>query len=345
MPTSHSIDPIFEKAKELKASDVHIAAGAPVLFRIDGILTAQTEEPLTPEQVVQLAKSVLGEFNWKRFEKEKELDTSYQLKDGTRLRVNSAFERGTPTMAARIIPINIPTLEEITLEEIAPSLLEHHEGLVLFTGSTGSGKSTSLAALIGAIQKERAINLITLEDPIEFLFPQTGGCVRQREYGQDFYSFAEGLKRVLRQDPDVVMVGEMRDAETIAAALTLAETGHLIFATLHTPNTTQTVDRIIDVFPAHQQPQVRSQLSMSLKAIVAQRLVPHAEGGRAALREVLLNTVAVSNIIRDNRPQELKSVLQTSEDIGMVTFEKSAKKMLDAGTINQVVYEMILSSL
>jgi twitching motility protein PilT len=345
MPQTHNLEQILTKAKDLVASDVHITVGAPILFRIDGLLIPQSDVVVTAEQATQLTKSALGEVNWKRFEKERELDASYQLKDGTRLRVNCAFERNNPTLAARIIPTKIPDLETLGLENLAPLLCNHHEGLVLFTGATGSGKSTSLASLIHNIQTQRPINLITLEDPIEFLFPQVQGCVRQRAYGEDFHSFAEGLKHVLRQDPDVVMVGEMRDPETISSALTLAETGHLIFATLHTPNTTQTVDRIIDVFPAHQQPQVRSQLSMSLKAIVAQRLVPHSQGGRVALREVLFNTPAVSNIIRDNRPQELKSVLQTNEDIGMVSFEKNAKQMMDAQIITKEVYDVVLDTL
>lgn len=339
------IDPIFEKAKELGASDVHIALGAPVMFRIDGLLLPQTKEAMTQEHATQLVKLALGDIGWKRLEKDREIDASYQLQDGTRLRINCSYERGTPTLAARIIPTKMPSVEELGLETIAPLLCSHREGLILFTGPTGSGKSTSLAALIHTIQQARPINLITLEDPIEFLFPQERGVIRQREYGQDFLSFAEGLKRVLRQDPDVVMVGEMRDPETIAAALTLAETGHLIFATLHTPNTIQTVDRIIDVFPAYQQPQVRSQLSLSLKGIVAQRLVPHSQAGRVALREVLLTTPAVSNIIRDNRPQELKSVLQTNEDIGMVSFEKDAKRQLEAGLITKETYDFVLQTM
>lgn len=345
MPASHSIDPVFARAKELKASDIHVATGSPIIFRIDGILTPQNDQALTGSQAEQFVKAVLGDEAWKRFEKEREIDVSYALKDGTRLRVNCCFERGNPTLVARIIETTIPTLEGLGLAELAPHLLVNREGLILFTGATGSGKSTSMAALISAIQQQRNINLITLEDPIEYMFQEGSGVVRQRQFGDDFLSFAEGLKHVLRQDPDVVMVGEMRDPETIAAALTLAETGHLIFATLHTPNTIQTVDRIIDVFPAHQQPQVRSQLSMSLKAVVAQRLIPKVGGGRVALREVLVNTPAVGNIIRDNRPQELASVLQTNEDVGMCPFDKALKRLYKAGSISKETYEMGLATL
>lgn len=346
MPTtSHAIDPIFAKAKELGASDVHIAAEAPIMFRIDGALVPQTEQPVTGAQAEQFVKLVLDEAAWKRFSTEKEIDVSYALKDGTRMRVNCAFERNNPTLSARIISTEIPTLEQVGLAELAPHLTMHREGLILFTGATGSGKSTSLASLIHSIQKQRPINLITLEDPIEYIFPQLQGVVRQRQYTDDFLSFAEGLKRVLRQDPDVVMVGEMRDPETIAAALTLAETGHLIFATLHTPNTIQTIDRIVDVFPAYQQPQVRSQLSMSLKAVVAQRLIAKEGGGRIALREVLVNSPAVGNIIRDSRAQELKSVLQTNEEIGMCPFDKAAKKLYKAGQISKDTYDFVMATL
>ncbi|MBI1813001.1 PilT/PilU family type 4a pilus ATPase [Candidatus Peregrinibacteria bacterium] len=338
------IDVIFAKARDLAASDIHIAADAPVLFRVDGTLMPQTEQPLTTEQAEQFVRTVLGETPYKRFERDREIDVSYSLKDGTRMRVNCAYERGTPTLVARIIATKIPTLDEVGLTELWAHFGNYREGLILFTGPTGSGKSTSLASLITMIQQQRPINLITLEDPIEFLFPVPQGCVRQRQYTHDFLSFAEGLKHVLRQDPDVVMVGEMRDPETIAAALTLAETGHLIFATLHTPNAVQTVDRIIDVFPPHQQSQVRSQLSLSLKAIVAQRLVAKTGGGRVAVREVLINSPAVGNIIRDNRAQELKSVLQTNESIGMCSYEKGAKRLYKEGKITKETFEFIIAS-
>lgn len=343
--TQNPIEALFEKAKGLGASDVHIVVGAPVLFRVNGQLLPQTDKPVTRAQAEQFADLVLGDLNKKRFQKDLQVDVSYALADGTRLRVNCASEREHPTIVARLIADTIPTLEELELTEIADQIRAMRQGLVLFTGPTGSGKSTSLASIIAAIQKDRPINLITLEDPIEYVFKQDAGCVRQREYLRDFLTFAEGLRVVLRQDPDVIMVGEMRDMDTIAAAITLAETGHLVFATLHTPNTIQTVDRIVDVFPPHQQPQVRTQISMSLRMIVAQRLVPKVEGGRLALREVLVMTPAIANIIRDNRPQELKTVLQTNEEQGMHTFEKEAKRLYSEGKISKEVYEFVLLSL
>jgi twitching motility protein PilT len=204
---------------------------------------------------------------------------------------------------------------------------------VLFTGPTGSGKSTSLASILSELTKSEPLNVITLEDPIEFELPSGKGLVQQRELGSDFQTFPDGLKHVLRQDPDVVMVGEMRDLETIALALTLAETGHLVLATLHTPNAAQTIDRIVDVFPPHQQMQVRLQLSLSLKAVVAQRLLPKKGGGRVANREILLQNPAVSNIIRENRLAELNSVLQTSQSEGMVTFDKDLKRLVKEGLV------------
>ncbi len=330
---------LFAKAVEAGASDVHIAVGAPLLFRIDGELIAQTQGTVAAADAEKFVKAVLGEHHYARLEKDREVDTAYQLEDGTRLRINCHYERDHLGLVARVIPTAIPTMEELSLEKIAASFLEMREGLVLFTGPTGTGKSTSLAAILNHINLSRAASVVTLEDPIEFLFPQGLSIFRQRQYGNDFYSFAEALKRVLRQDPDIVMVGEMRDPETIAAALTLAETGHLIFATLHTPNTTQTVDRIIDVFPPHQQQQIRSQLSMSLKTVVAQRLLPKAGGGRVAQREVLVNTPACANIIRDARIQELKSVLQTGEDLGMISFEKDAKRLYKEELITKETYE------
>lgn len=327
---------IFQKAVDMKASDVHIAVGVPVTFRINNVLTSVTKEVLSESDVKKIISSVLGEEQYKQFEQDKEIDLSHTVGDTVRLRVNCHFERGVPSMAARIIPNTIPTLEEVGLTGQLEFLLELTEGLILFTGPAGVGKSTSMAAMISEIRKRRPSNIVTLEDPIEFLFPREGeGIVRQRQYGEDFSSFSEALRRVLRQDPDIVMVGEMRDLETIAAALTLAETGHLVFGTLHTPNAMQTIDRIVDVFPPHQQAQVRSQLSLSLRAIVAQRLLEKEEGGLVALREVLINTPAVSNIIRENRAAELQTVLQTGTKDGMSTFEADAKRLRKEGIISE----------
>ncbi len=317
---------------------MHVTVGMPIIFRIDGELTPQGKQANTPAKVTSFIKALIGPANYKKFTEEKELDTSYSTSSGVRLRINCHFERGNPGLAARIIPTVIPELEEVGLGELE-YLCDYEEGLILFTGPTGAGKSTSMASMIQHISDHKGGNIITLEDPMEFVFTGDKGIIRQRQYGSDFLSFPEALKRVLRQDPDVIMVGEMRDLETIAAALTMAETGHLVFATLHTPNAVQTVDRIVDVFPSHQQQQIRTQLSLSLRAIIAQRLVPCSHGGGIAQREVLINTPAVANIIRDNRAQELGSVLQTGKDTGMCTFEKHAKELLKAGEIDKETFE------
>ncbi|MDB4978969.1 MAG: twitching motility protein PilT [Candidatus Peribacteria bacterium] len=336
---------LFEKASKLGASDVHIAVGSPILFRIDGQLVPQSKQVMSPTQGDQFVRGVIGETSYKRLKEMREIDVSFELPSGVRMRVNCMYERGNVGLIARIIPNEIPSLEALGLQHLAEQFCSLSQGFILFTGPTGSGKSSSLAAIIDYINHTRAAHIVTLEDPIEFVFGRGQGLIRQRQYGQDFLSFAEAMKRVLRQDPDIVMVGEMRDPETIATALTLAETGHLIFATLHTPNTIQTVDRIIDVFPSHQQAQIRSQLSMSLTAIVAQKLLPKEGGGRVALREVLLNTPAVANIIRTSRAQELKTVLQTSESIGMITFAKAAKRLYDEGAISKEIYELVMASI
>lgn len=332
---------VFGKAHEAGASDVHIAVDSPVIFRIDGILVPQTKGGVSATDAERFIKSVLGDAQWKRFKEEREIDIAYALSNGVRLRVNCHFEREQPGLVARIVPTDIPTIEELDLTTIVESFASKKEGLILFTGPTGTGKSTSMASIINHMNQSEAASVVTLEDPIEFLFPQGNGVIRQRQYGLDFLQFPEALRRVLRQDPDIVMVGEMRDPETIAAALTLAETGHLIFGTLHTPNAVQTIDRIIDVFEPHQQAQVRSQLSLSLRAVIAQRLVPKVDGGRIAMREVLINTPAVANTIRDGRLAELRSVLQTGGETGMISFEKDAKRLYKEGVISKETYEAL----
>ncbi len=333
---------VFGEAARRGASDVHVAVGAPLQFRIDGELRIVSKSAITHEQAEAFIRATVTKPQWERFEQDWELDCSYSLQGGQRLRVNCHRERNNVGLVARIIPAEIPTLESLELRELAEGLRTLSSGIVLFTGPTGEGKSTSLAAIIQYLRTSRKAHVVTLEDPIEFVFPPGAGVVRQREFGTDFKSFPEGLKRVLRQDPDIVLVGEMRDPETIAAALTLAETGHLTFGTLHTPNTIQSIDRIVDVCPPNQQQQVRNQLSLSLKLVVAQRLVRRKGGGRVALREILVTTPAVSNIIRDNRAQELTTVLQTGSNYGMRTFAKDAERLLKAGVIEPSVAEWYL---
>lgn len=330
---------VFSKAVEAGASDVHLAVETPLLFRIDGELLPQTKQPLNAKDVEQFIRATIGAAMFTRLQRDLEVDCSASLKGGVRLRINCHYERGNLSLAARIVPAEIPSIEALGLGELLPFFMGLQEGLVLFTGPTGSGKSTSLAAILKEISTTRAENIVTLEDPIEFLFPVGKGVIRQRQLGEDFLSFAEAMRRVLRQDPDIVMVGEMRDPETVAAALTLAETGHLIFATLHTPNAVQSVDRIIDVFPPHQQSQIRSQLSLSLKSVVSQRLLPKVGGGRIAQREVLIANPAIGNVIRENRLAELRSYLQTGSDLGMRTFEKDAKRLYKEGLISKETYD------
>jgi len=329
MPTEQP----WSSAASQHASDIHAVTGLPLMFRVDGGLLPQGKEPLTAKQVMDLMKQFLSEKDLKRFETERDIDCSHLTADGTRYRINCHIVGGQPAFAARIIPREIPKPEDLQIPPVVMDLARARDGLLLFTGPTGSGKSTSMASILQELLKEAALNVITLEDPIEFLIPPGKGIVQQRELGSDFETFPDGLKHVLRQDPDVVMVGEMRDLESMALALTLAETGHLVLATLHTPNTVQSIDRIVDVFPAHQQAQVRMQLSLSLTAVVGQRLLPKKGGGRIANREILVRTPAVASIIRDHRLAELESVIQTNAAEGMVTFEKDLKRLVKEGVV------------
>lgn len=323
---------LWKSAVDAGASDIHVVSGQPLMFRIDGVLQQQSEK-LSSKQVTDMIKQFLAESQFKTFLELQDLDCSHMLPDGTRFRINCHVVGGNPAFTARIVPKTIPSPEEIGMPAVVMDLARSRDGLLLFTGPTGAGKSTSLASIMQQLLVELPLNVITLEDPIEFDLPPGKGLIQQRELGTDFATFPDGLKHVLRQDPDVVMVGEMRDLESIALALTLAETGHLVLATLHTPNTSQTIDRIVDVFPPHQQAQVRLQLSLSLRAVVAQRLLPKKGGGRIANREILIRTPAVSNIIRENRIQELSSIIQTSGADGMVTFEKDLKRLVKEGVV------------
>jgi twitching motility protein PilT len=325
----------------MEASDIHWTVDSPLLFRIHGELVAVSEELITLDYVQQTVEAFLPDGKTKMsFKNNKELDTSYKMPDGGRLRLNFLHENGYPSIVARLIPEGIPTMEEMALPAIAKQSCFLDHGLILFTGPTGSGKSTSMASMVKAIQDERSVHIMTLEDPIEFTFPKkTMGLVRQRQLGEDFLDFPEALKRVLRQDPDVVLIGEMRDLDTISAALTLAETGHLVFGTLHTPNAIETINRIVDVFPPHQQTQIRTQLSLTMQVIFAQKLLPKAEGGRVPVREVLVNNPAVANMIRDNRTAEIVSAMQTGNAEGMTTFAKALEGLLQNQQISQETYE------
>jgi twitching motility protein PilT len=284
------------------------------------------------QEMRKAIKEMLTKNQEKRFFEEKDLDFSYEIEDN-RFRLNLSFEKGNIKLVARVIKSKLPTMEDLQMPSPVYDLLRSKQGLILVTGPTGSGKSTSLAAMIEYINNNRNCNIITLEDPIEYIFESKKSVISQRQLGTDMPNFASGLRHVLRQDPDVIMVGEMRDLETISTAITLAETGHLVLATLHTCSASQTIDRIIDIFPPHQQNQIKSQLSLILSAVISQVLVPKKGGGRVAVRELMLNNPAVSNLIREQKIAQIKSVIETHSSEGMVSFEKDIKRLAAEGTI------------
>lgn len=327
---------IFELARDKGASDVHLLVGKPPILRIDGnLLEVKNEPEVTEERVKKMISEILHPEQFERLQSEKDLDTSYELKDETRFRVNCHYEKGHLGLVARLVPATVPTLEEIGATEPIYEFARFHDGLVLVTGPTGHGKSTTLAGMVNLINEERGEHIVTLEDPIEFIFKPNNSIIKQRQLGIDMKSFDQGLKHVLRQDPNVIMVGEMRDLETVGAAITLAETGHLVIATLHTVNASQTVDRIIDIFPPHQQEQVRTQLSMTLRGIISQKLLPGLNGGRVAAREVLVNTPAVANMIRENKIAQIKTAIQTSADVGMITLDHDILRLYKEKAIDK----------
>ncbi|MDD5040213.1 MAG: type IV pilus twitching motility protein PilT [Patescibacteria group bacterium] len=332
------IDTIFQKAIDNKASDIHLTADRPPIFRIDGeLIEMDGAKPLKATDVYNLVFEMLSEKQQQLLTQNRELDLSYELNGGQRFRVNCFWERDNVALAARIIASAIPTLDELYLPNVVRDLIRLKQGLILVTGPTGCGKSTTLAAMIDFINQDRGVHIITLEDPIEFVYPSgSGKClIVQRQLGTDMITFGDALKHVLRQDPNVILVGEMRDLETIAATITLAETGHLVLATLHTFNAAQTVDRIIDVFPPYQQQQIRLQLSLFLKGIISQQLLQKIGGGRISAREILINTPAVSNLIRENKVAQIKTVIQTSAEDGMFTIDQDLKRLFENGYIEK----------
>lgn len=334
---------LFQIAVNKKASDIHLLAGKPPILRISTKLTELGDQPImVPELIEKVIHDGVTEKQFETFIKDRELDISYALDDGTRMRVNLFFEKENMGLVARVVPNKIPTMKEVLMPQMVYGLTRLKEGLVLVTGPTGCGKSTSLAAMIDLINSERAINIVTLEDPIEFVYESKKSIIKQRQLGSDMLSFQAALKHVLRQDPDVILVGEMRDLETIAATITLAETGHLVFATLHTLNAAQTIDRIIDVFPPYQQPQVRLQLTMTLKGIISQRILPHKEGGLIAAREILTNTPAVSNLIRENKIAQIRTIIQTSAKEGMVTMDQDLKRLYNENLIDKILAQQYM---
>lgn len=328
------IEALLEEVLKKNASDLHIQVGLPPMLRVDGALTpVPGTSPLNEEDVESLIFSVLDEEQKQILLKDKEYDFSFAYGDLSRFRVNAFHERGNLAAAMRLIPKNIPTIEELGLPSVVGKFSEYPRGLVLFTGPTGSGKSTSLASIIDKINSTQAKHIITIEDPIEYTHTSKESIVVQREVHYDTYSFSAALRSALREDPDVVLIGEMRDLETIASAITIAETGHLVLATLHTNSASQSIDRMIDVFPPHQQPQIRAQLSNMLMAICSQRLIPLIGGGRTAAAEILIANSAVRNIVREGKTHQLEAVIQTSGDIGMQSMDKTLVSLIKGGTI------------
>ncbi|MCE9581727.1 MAG: type IV pilus twitching motility protein PilT [Planctomycetes bacterium] len=328
---------VFRAAVGGRASDVVITAGSPPIFRVNGEVVFGQSPALQPEQTKQLIYDVLRPEQIARFERERELDFSLTVEEVHRFRGNVFQQRGYVGAAFRLIPDKIPVLKDLHLPPVLEEFALSPVGLVLLTGPTGHGKSTTLAALINLINEQRKAHIVTVEDPIEFLHRNKKSVIEQREVGEDTLSFASALKHVLRQAPDVILVGEMRDTESISAAITAAETGHLVLATLHTNDSVQAIDRLIDVFPSHAQSQIRAQLSMSLLAVVAQRLIRTSDGrGRAVACEVLRNNAAVANLIRDGKTHQIYTVMETHARDGMVTLDASLKDLYLTG---QIAYE------
>jgi twitching motility protein PilT len=317
------------------ASDLHLTAGTPPLMRLNGALQAMAGPVLTPTDTRELIYGIMTEDQRKRLENDLEIDFSYAVPGAARFRVNAYFQRGSMAAALRVVPTVIKPLEELGLPSSLHQWTTKHRGLVLVTGPTGSGKSTTLASLINEINDTRSCHIMTVEDPIEFLHSSKHSMVNQREVGADTRSFPAALRSALRQDPDVIMVGEMRDLETIQIALTAAETGHLVFATLHTSDAPQTIDRVIDVFPPFQQQQVRVMLANALEGICCQQLVPTVSGGRVVVCEVLMPTPGVRNLIREGKTHQIYSAIQTGAQFGMQSLDASLAALVRNGMITQ----------
>ncbi len=344
------LNSLFSIAAKNRASDIHLLVNHEPIFRLESKLINLSDfsqempaRNLTKEDSKIFLDTLLNQEQKELFDEAKDLDIAYQVGD-YRFRVNLFIERENIAIAARVISDEKPTLDEIGMPDLVKGLLEKKQGFILITGPTGCGKSTTLAAMINHINSTRKANIITLEDPIEFIFKSDKSIISQRQLGIDMNSFASALKHVLRQDPNVIMLGEMRDLETISAAITLAETGHLVLATLHTYSAAQTIDRIIDTFPPHQQDQIRSQLSGNLTAIISQRLLAGVEGGRVAAREILLNNSAIANLIREGKISQIKSIIETNSSIGMITLDKHIQQLYQLGKISEEVARNNLES-
>lgn len=328
-----SINELLSLAVEKGASDLHISVGYPPLLRINGDLMPVPTQILTETKVAQLFSEILQENQKKQLVNYLDIDFSYTHATGNRFRINIFHKQGTLAGAFRLIPSKIRTIADLGMPDILQDFTTVANGLVLITGPTGSGKSTTLASIIQEINLTQARHIITIEDPIEYVFPRARALVNQREVGKDVRSWTRGLREILREDPDVVLVGEMRDYETIALTITAAETGHLVFSTLHTNSASQTIDRIIDVFPDVQQSQIRAQLANVIHAVVSQRLVPLKSGGRKVVSEIMIATPAIRNAIREKKTYQIDNMIQTSTELGMISLEKSLVNLIRSGEI------------
>ncbi|MCX7951153.1 MAG: type IV pilus twitching motility protein PilT [Clostridiales bacterium] len=328
-------DQLLKKVIDIGASDLHITVGIPPTARVNGTLVQLTEEKLTTDQTEEYVRFVLTEEQYEKYQELGELDFSYALQGIGRFRVNAFKQRGSDAMALRTVAAQVPTLDKLEMPNVLKELTNKTRGLILVTGPTGSGKSTTLAAMINEINQNRSCHIITLEDPIEYLHKHKKSIVNQREVGHDTKSYANALRAALREDPDVILVGEMRDLETISIAITAAETGHLVLSTLHTIGASKTVDRIVDVFPPYQQQQIKVQLSAVLEGVISQQLIKRADGnGRVCAMEIMTATPAIRNLIREGKTHQIDSAVQTGAKFGMKTMDMSLVELYKKGLIS-----------
>ncbi len=327
---------ILKLARQHKGSDVHITAGSPPIIRINGELKAASPNVLTGDDTKKMVQEILTDVQFKELENTGDVDCSFQSQTTGRFRVNAFKQRGCYGLVMRTIMTTIPSCEDLKIPKPISDLTNKRRGLILVTGPTGSGKSSTLAALIDKINKTKSEHIITIEDPIEFVHKSNKSLLNQREVGDDTESFAKALRASLREDPDVILVGEMRDLETIGTAVTAAETGHLVMSTLHTIGAAKTIDRIIDVFPPHQQQQIKVQLGSVLEAVISQQLIPTKDGkGRVAVHEIMISTGAIKNLVREGKTHQIQNVIQTSKDLGMQTMDSSIVKACRDGLISK----------
>jgi twitching motility protein PilT len=328
------IDPLLEELTRRAGSDLLIQAGSPPVVRVNGALVRLDHPPFAPAQTREIMADLVSPSQLRTLEESRQLDFALGWRDGVRLRGNAFFQRETISIAFRLLPRQIPSFLDLGLPDVVHHFVELPRGLLLVTGPTGSGKSTTLAAMIESINRRRACHIITIEDPIEYVHQNAKAVVDQREVGRDAISFGEALRSIFREDPDVVLIGEMRDYETIASAVTIAETGHLVLATLHTNDSAQTIDRIVDVFPSEAQQQIRTQLANSLAGVIYQQLMAATTGGRVAAFEILIASTAVKNLIKEGKSNQIRNILQTNVREGMQTLERSLAALVQGGLIS-----------